>query len=72
MKRLFRWYVGDPLSPFWIYPQGWAWLQPRRWWLCKCMTQLLTYSWNHKGWRKECKKAMLDQLLYGIPWEGMK
>lgn len=67
MKQLFRWYVGDPLSPCWVYPQGWSWLRPKRWWLAKCMTRLSTFVWNRKGGREEFEKMVRDQLLYGIP-----
>jgi len=69
MKRaLFRWYVGEPDTPFWIYPKGWRWIKPSDWYYSKWMTLFSTHFWKKYG-----DRALHDFVIYGIafpyvPW----
>lgn len=72
MKRLFRWYVGDPDTPFWVYPKGWGWFNPKRWKAARSLTRMSTYDYTHGG-QERLMKAIRDQVFFGagvvkVPW----
>ena len=72
MKRaLFRWYVGDPDTPFWVYPKGWGWSKPSGWYYAKWMTRFSTYLWEKGG----ISEAAHHHIIHGptvpfVPWSN--